>query len=569
MIFFSLAYREQQQLFLYDKSYLGELLLQCGGLSMLIARFLVQFFHAPVTAAIVTGALLALAAALLFLSAKGKGGAGTLPLCFIPSAFLACSLRDNYMHYEMLVAVVLALGALLFYSRRKSRKALWGCCLAIFLYLVAGPAALLFAVSAFCLDFCKERSYRSLRGLANISVAIAIGCLAVKAGWVATLGKALTPAFFYDNALHMPKTHLYGWIAIPITVAASALASSASGKSRILPAAGCLAVLAGGIFVAKETASHDKGMDLFYEYEHYVAGGQWDKLAKVSGKHLDSHYSANYYNMAKAEDGLLLEDLFAVPQKGPNNLIFIPEDKNLDVRLAHLMYSMGNVAAAQDAASDCLHSTCGLNPQMLKMLSKIELVRGSWEVADKYLSLLEKTPHYKAWARYMKQFLHDDGLVREDKELGAKRKGMSDQECFVMSSPMKELSLIVRSNPGDSKTMQYALSYLLLCKDLNAVWDFVEEYHETPGLQALPTPVQEALVFIGSYYHTISRESAIDSGISPELYDKYQIIDDAWCLENGVSERVLERFKLFKDENSMTPDGFEDTYWHYLLYTRI
>ena len=41
---FSLAFREQQQLFLYDWKYLTGLLFQIGGLSTLTARFLVQFF---------------------------------------------------------------------------------------------------------------------------------------------------------------------------------------------------------------------------------------------------------------------------------------------------------------------------------------------------------------------------------------------------------------------------------------------------------------------------------------------------------------------------------------------
>ena len=41
---FALAYREQQQLFIYDKTYLYGTLFKVGGLATLLARFIVQFF---------------------------------------------------------------------------------------------------------------------------------------------------------------------------------------------------------------------------------------------------------------------------------------------------------------------------------------------------------------------------------------------------------------------------------------------------------------------------------------------------------------------------------------------
>ena len=44
---FALAYREQQQLFLFDKTYLLGTLLKVGGLSTLTGRFIVQFFWNP------------------------------------------------------------------------------------------------------------------------------------------------------------------------------------------------------------------------------------------------------------------------------------------------------------------------------------------------------------------------------------------------------------------------------------------------------------------------------------------------------------------------------------------
>ena len=69
---FALAFREQQQLFLFDKTYLAPCLLSVGGLATLLGRFVVQFFWSPFLAIILTLALLVLGAWLLWVSVRNK-----------------------------------------------------------------------------------------------------------------------------------------------------------------------------------------------------------------------------------------------------------------------------------------------------------------------------------------------------------------------------------------------------------------------------------------------------------------------------------------------------------------
>ena len=59
---FALAYREQQQLFLFDKTYIWGTLLKVGGLATLLARFIVQFFWNPTVALVLTLLLLVFSA---------------------------------------------------------------------------------------------------------------------------------------------------------------------------------------------------------------------------------------------------------------------------------------------------------------------------------------------------------------------------------------------------------------------------------------------------------------------------------------------------------------------------
>ena len=65
---FALAYREQQQLFIYDRTYLCGTLFKVGGLATLLARFIVQFFWNPKVAMAITLLLLALSVYMLSVS---------------------------------------------------------------------------------------------------------------------------------------------------------------------------------------------------------------------------------------------------------------------------------------------------------------------------------------------------------------------------------------------------------------------------------------------------------------------------------------------------------------------
>ena len=55
---------------------------------------------------------------------------------------------------------------------------------------------------------------------------------------------------------------------------------------------------------------------------------------------------------------------------------------------------------------------------MLKMILQIDLMRGAYSVALKYIELLEKSFHYSEWATAQRKFLFDDQAVEQDVVLG-------------------------------------------------------------------------------------------------------------------------------------------------------
>ena len=551
---FALAYREQQQLFLFDKTYLLGTLLKVGGLSTLTGRFIVQFFWHPTVALCLTVLLLLLGGWMLWASVRRSLSDWVLlPVVLIPFVLLGGSLADNAVYFDVVPAWLFAVAAFRLYNH-SSRARVWkGLILTVVLYLAAGPGALLFAVCAMVTDAFR----RDWRGVLYPVSGLLCGWLAYRLAWVPTLSAAWTPALFYNIDASFPAWHWAAWISLPVCVLLCETLKRMRVK-RWVPLVAGLAVLGLSLIPADQIRKQsDAEMEnLGYELEYYTCKEDWDGLIEACMHAPWLPRTANYLNMAFAWKGELSEKLLYFDQRGPSALILSTTNRAVDIATAHMMFTMGNMAGAQDVSFNLLNSLQGLCPAMLKMNAQIELMRGTYEVVDKYLSLLEKAPHYRGWARAHRRFLFDDAAVEADPLLGNGRRNLSADNGFVMySDPIGELFPILDVNPGDARAREYGLCYQLLRKDLNSVKHFIEDYYKDG--EALPRIAQEAMVFYSEYSRNME-------GIEPFGID--------WCYAHGVTPETVRRFVAYQQaavagKNSL--QKFRGTYWYYLIHTEI
>lgn len=551
-----LAYREQQQLFLFDKAYIAGVLFKVGGLSTLIGRFIVQFFWNPALACVLVSILLAASAFITWLAFRRSASDwGLLPLCLVPALLMGACITDGALHFDAVVSWMLCLGALAWYIRLESGRAWRAVVITVFLYFAAGPAAIVFAVTAF-LDDCLKGRFSSA---SSIPVAFACAFAAYAFAWVPTLNTALTPALFYDLDAPMPFVHWAPWIAIPAVALISGLFRLLSPRKGLCLAIACASLIA-FLPVSKRIAGKycTDYTSALYQFEHFTVNEDWDGLIKCCKKAEWRPLTANYLNMALSYKGKLCEDLFKYDQRGPISLVIAHKERSIDVTQAHTMFAMGNIAAAQDVAFNILQSLNGFCPAMLKMNAVIEILRGSYGVADKYLTLLEKAPHYRAWARQQRHFLWNDEAVEDDSFLGPKRKSFPDSGFAMYGDPMTELYRILESNPSDKRAMDYALSFLMLAKDMNSVCQIVNRFYGSPALQSLPDNVQEAVLFQSEYLRNVGN-----------LY----YFDEEWCLSHGVTHETIRRFEDFKQASMQNggkaPGRFRGSFWYYLTAVQI
>lgn len=551
---FALAYREQQQLFLFDKTYLLGTLLKVGGLSTLTGRFIVQFFWNPTVALCLTVLLLLLGGWMLWESVRRSLSDWVLlPVVLIPFVLLGGSLADNAVYFDVVPAWLFAVAAFRLYNHSSRARVCKGIFLTVVLYLAAGPGALLFAVCAMVTDAFR----RDWRGVLYPVSGLLCGWLAYRLAWVPTLSAAWTPALFYNIDASFPAWHWAAWISLPVCVLLCETLKRMRVK-RWVPLVAGLAVLGLSLIPADQIRKQsDAEMEnLGYELEYYTCKEDWDGLIEACMHAPWLPRTANYLNMAFAWKGELSEKLLYFDQRGPSALILSTTNRAVDIATAHMMFTMGNMAGAQDVSFNLLNSLQGLCPAMLKMNAQIELMRGTYEVADKYLSLLEKAPHYRGWARAHRRFLFDDAAVEADPLLGNGRRNLSAENGFVMySDPIGELFPILDVNPGDARAREYGLCYQLLRKDLNSVKHFIEDYYKDG--EALPRIAQEAMVFYSEYSRNME-------GIEPFGID--------WCYAHGVTPETVRRFAAYQQaavagKNSL--QKFRGTYWYYLIHTEI
>ena len=557
--------REQQQLFLFSGDYCRELLFgsgtvpfRPGGMTVLLSRFIVQFFGLPFVGSAVTLVIILLSSLLFFgVLRRMSAWRPLFPLCFLPSFIASLSLVDSSSFYESNVALLLSMLFLYIYVRFESGNPLFrtvvGIIMTLVLYAVAGAVALLFSVSALAYDVLggKKKWYLTA---ASAVVVLITGYIFYYAGMYGEYRQAVLPDMYYDFAVDIPWWHYVSWALLPLVL--SAFRYIKGFKSRNLWQYVFMSVLAVaeiGLFVVMAEVLSDKMFTKVAELERYTDNGQWGKVIAACGKDSYSFFESNYLNMALAEEGSLLDRLFDYTQQGPQSLAVDADwSKEAPTLLAHVHYASCNLVQAQNMAfnADCT-ALSGDNPSMLKLLVKTNLALGAYETAEKYINRLSRSLFYKDWAEAMRRFVRNDKAVMNDPELGRMRRDAPKSDKLMMSNMnVNNLEIVINANPKEKRARDYMIALMLLSKDMKTVKWFVEKYYGTPVMPRLPRVLQQAVV----YYAT----------------------DMDYCAKYNLSSDVTSRFYDFNlamektqqedaDDQTDVFGPFVNTFWYYML----
>jgi len=475
-LFFGLAYphhlhyQEQYQLFLFDSTYMWDVVKHPGGIADLLGRFCTQFFlFAWVGAAII--AILLSAVQLLTLRLINSQ-LSTLNsqlfygLSFVPSFLLWLFLLDENALLSGVWAVLLTLLVVFIITEhkdtktpsdctkcedtknRKRRKNFVSLCLCvpliILLYWAVGPVCFPIPIESLWLSVHYYRYptvFPWLLWATAISVFVIVGLV------------------FLIRRRLKHSSHL-----LPLT----------SYLSFAL-----VAVIMGILVWKSANFKAEKVM----QYDFMACHQQWNRIIEtIIAEKPNNQIGVTVQNLALAMQGKLLDHMFDFNQNSTHGLLpDVKEDATSPMPTAEAFYQLGMINVAQRTVFEAQEAILDFQKsgRCYKRLAQTNLINGQYEVARKYLTALQKTLFYRDWANETLQLLGNEKAIASHPEYGRLRQCAYNEDFYFSDHVTPEMleSLYYR-NTENRLAYQYLLAYCMLTGDQERYNRIISENNE-------------------------------------------------------------------------------------------
>ena len=367
--------------------------------------------------------------------------------------------------------------------------------------------------------------------------------------------------FTYPVITELHSISLYALILLFVWTPLILLAGFLSNKiqslrNRLLPwsitsfLAGMIIIVLMAFMVYK--LAYNKMAEMMLGIDHHVQKAEWNKVLKLSDRYPGYNILVIHYtNLALYNSGILMDKMFDYPQIGSQGLR-LKWQRNLNLFFggeifSQLAYNNESIHWAFEALV-----AKGLNPRSLKKLTVGCIVNGNYDIARKYLSILNRTLFYRKWARQRVRYLSDPGLTKEDPEISQSSNLLVRSNFFSEVNGLNLMDLL-RNHPENKMAYEYLLASLLLDRNLD---DFakVAVNLKLYGYKGIPLHIEEALIFYDFY----ENQKIVPEGYSfrEETIDRFN--DYARTYSKFRSDRKVAAYELRKK--------YGKTYWYYLQF---
>lgn len=531
---FALTYQEQLQMFLFDGDYFCSRMAEPGGFARYMAEFLVQFYNSVIIGAAIMAVLFMLLQRLTWRLMRTKN---YYVLSFLPAILLWYAMGDENVLLTFMVALLLAMMTILGMRRLgESRKVVkWACLFVIIplLYWLIGPLVLMVAVCMLPLP------------MAVVAVVYAIACMFASA-WV--LPYPLLRLMMGLGYYRSPETLPYVLMAIPVLIVLMAMFCNRlpEPKKWVHYA---LAIVVGGLLIVPQNFGFEARKYDLIEYDYLVRIKDWKGIiAKAEQKTPDLPMSVSATNLALGMTNQLGERAFEFYQRGSEGLL-PPFERNFATAqlTGEIYFHLGLVNTAQRFAFEAMEAIPNYNKsaRMIKRLAETNLVNGQYEVARKYLQLLEKTIFYRPWARRTMALLGNEKAIDNHPLYGWLRKvRLQDDFLFSEQEMDKICGQLFMHNQHNQMAAQYLLMKPLLDRDVDTFMQYVKVVQNR--IQYNPRSCQEAIAFAFMQQRQQPPQGIVSQFVLQQMNDFARTISTG-----GNNAPELARFR--------------NTVWYYLM----
>lgn len=290
--------------------------------------------------------------------------------------------------------------------------------------------------------------------------------------------------------------------------------------------------------------------------EYYAETEQWEEILKVAETIDNYDFRVNYQiNRAYEHLGKLPDQLFNYPQLlGSAGLFFDTSSLNgsFTMPISDLYFDLGLMSESLHWAFEG-QTLLPNSPRILKRIVMANLVNRKYDLAQKFLKVLDQNMLYHAWVDKYEKYVSDTTLAANDPVIAEKRR-FNPHKSVVNLNPADNLKLLLETNKNNRMAYDYLLTLYILDSHLNEFIEHLQEYSYYK-IKTLPESWAEALAIY------ILKTRAIPPFVNSETISKS-------CMDRFMTfNNIMKQFQNNKDAAKVTlKKDFEGTYWYYILY---
>lgn len=552
-----LSFQEQFQLFLFDSGYFCERVSVPGGLANYLAGFLTQFYYIPLVGAIILALLFMVIQWLTWRLAKRMGAASWIyPFSFLVPVSVWWFMGDENVMLSFVIALLLSMMFMWGYlwvgkdegwPARKGAKVAYLVLAIPLMYWCLGPVMLSFVLFVALYEMTKRFSMASF-SLAVLTVLYALAIILLASLVVPyPLYRFFSGIGYYRYPVYVPGVQIVVMILISVFPLMMAAFSRKRHWGKWATASSLVLVAVIGFLSVK--SAFDPQKYSLIEYDYMLRSKQWNRIISMIGKDQPKlPLSVCATNLALSMTGQLGDRMFDSFQHGSEGLLPDFERNYLSVMVVgEVYYQLGMVNTAQRFAFEAMESLPDYSKscRAVKRLVETNLINGQYKVAEKYLSMLDRTVFYRKWAERTRPLLGNEEAIGKDPVYGRMRQMRLDED-FLFSEEEKDkmIGQLFLRDSTNTQAMQYLLAFPMLDLDLNRFMQYMEVVQHKANYN--PSLCQQAIVMAYA-----SRQQAPPQGV--------------------VSPQVLNAFSQFSNivssegPDSPSLEAYRNTFWYYVL----
>lgn len=486
LLFFGLAYphhlhyQEQYQLFLFDSSYMWDVIALPGGVADLLGRFSTQFFlYAWVGATIIAILLSVIQLLTLGLANWGR----FYGLSYVPAFLLWIFLLDENALLGGVWAMILILFASLLID-----KVAEGWTHRILTWVIV--PLLFWCVGPVCIVFCLLQLRRSKKVVVwNIFTLILFVLLPLVLQYYLPVPEgSLWRGIHYHRYPTVTPTIL--WMAVLALVILLGVQGVQGVKDEcicrykshtpndILLTFASFAVVAVVMAVMVWKNSNFKA-EKTMKYDFMACHQQWNRILNtIDEEKPNNQIGVTVQNLALAKQGTLLNKMFEYNQNGMLGLLpDVQRDATSPMPTAEAYYHLGLTNIAQRTVFEAQESILDFqkSARCFKRLAQTNLINGDYEVARKYLMILKKTLFYSDWANETITLLGNEKAIDNHPEYGTLRTFAIKNDFFFSDNATPEiLERLYLSNKKNKLAYQYMMASFILTGDRESFYKYAQ-----------------------------------------------------------------------------------------------